>query len=177
MEFTGNHNVSCGDFAVGLALDVFSNHLTWLKDAVADVPDERLAEQPDGVVNHPAWTFSHLNASLAFLLGLMDEPEGVSSDAENKQFGNGSIPVTDRVQYPSKSELLETLSHRHELVDSAVRVKHTDYFARSTPENLREFAPTVGHIAVYLLASHESYHLGQLMQWRRAAGFKKDENS
>ncbi len=168
---------SCGDDATDLMLDVFSDHLTWLAASVADIPDERFAEQPSEVVNHPAWTLSHLNASIGFLLGLLDETKGVSSDEENKQFGNGSIPVTDRSLYASKTELLETLRLRHELVDSAVRAKHAEYFVRATPENLREFAPTIGRIAIYLLASHESYHLGQLMQWRRAAGFKKEENS
>jgi hypothetical protein len=163
--------------AIDQVLDVFSDHQTWLEEAVADVPDERLAEQPGGVVNHPAWTLSHLNASLGFLLGLLNETEGSSSDEENKQFGNGSIPVTDRSRYASKIELLETLKYRHALVDSAVRAKHADYFARSTPGTLREFAPSIGRIALYLLAAHESYHLGQLMQWRRAAGFKNDKNS
>lgn len=162
------------DTAIDLMLGVFRDHLTWLEDTVADIPDERLAEQPGGVVNHPAWTLSHLNATLCFLLGLLDETEGDSAEEENKKYGNGSIPVTDRSQYASQSELLATLKQRHELVDSAVRAKHREYFSRPTPEKLREFAPTIGRIAIYLLASHESYHLGQLMQWRRAAGFKKE---
>lgn len=175
--FAAGHDRSGNESQVALLLDVFRDHLSWLEEAVTDIPDDRFAEQPGGVVNHPAWTLSHLNASLGFLLGLLEETEGVSSDHENKQFGNGSIPVTDRSHYPSKSKLLKTLNQRHERVDSAVRLKHTEYFARPTPENLREFSPTIGRIAVYLLASHESYHLGQLMQWRRAAGFKKDQNS
>ncbi len=172
-----NEGESNSDPAIELMLNVFSDHLTWLEEAVADIPDERFAEQPGGVVNHPAWTLSHLSANAAFLLSLLDEPEGASSDEENKQFGNGSIPVTNRSLYASKSDLLETLTRRHELVDSAVRAKHAEYFGRPTPEKLREFAPTIGRIAVYLLASHESYHLGQLMQWRRAAGLNTDEIS
>ncbi|QDU44282.1 YCII-related domain protein [Symmachiella dynata] len=161
------------DTAIDLMLGVFRDHLKWLEDTVADIPDERLAEQPGGVVNHPAWTLSHLNASLGFLLSLLDETEGDSAEEENKKYGYGSIPVTDRSHYASQSELLATLKQRHELVDSAVRAKHREYFSRPTPEMLQEFAPTIGRIAIYLLASHESYHLGQLMQWRRAAGFKK----
>lgn len=159
------------DPQIQVMLDVFANHLTWLEEAVADIPNERFAEQPQGVRNHPAWTLSHLHSSLGFLLKLLDETEGASTDEEDKQYGNGSIPVIDRSQYISKVDLLQTLRYRHELVDAAVRSKHGEYFTRQTPESLRVFAPTIGRIAVFLLASHESYHLGQLMQWRRAAGF------
>ncbi|TWU08954.1 YCII-related domain protein [Symmachiella macrocystis] len=168
-------NGECDDPAIDLMLGVFRDHLTWLEDAVADIPDERLAEQLGGVVNHPAWTLSHLNASLGFLLSLLDETEGDSAEEENQKYGYGSIPVTDRSHYASQSKLLATLRQRHELVDTAVRAKHTEYFSRATPEKLREFAPTIGRIAIYLLASHESYHLGQIMQWRRAAGFKNND--
>jgi hypothetical protein len=155
---------------VEVMLDVFGKHLAWLEETVADIPDSRFAEQPHGVRNHPAWTVSHLNSSIGFLLKLLKENDGASTDEEDKKYGNGSIPTTDRSQYLSKVELLRTLRQRHELVDAAVRSKHEEYFARETPESLREFAPTIGRIAVYLLAAHESYHLGQLMQWRRAAG-------
>lgn len=154
-------------------LDVFGNHLTWLVEAVADVPNSRFAEQPQGVRNHPAWTLSHLSSSLGFLLKLLDESEGASTDEEDKRYGGGSIPTTDRSQYLPKDDLLRTLRHRHERVESAVREKHREYFARETPEALRAFAPTIGRIAFFLLASHESYHLGQLMQWRRAAGLSR----
>lgn len=158
------------DVKIQFILDVFDDHLTWLEDAVADIPDSRFAEQPQGVRNHPAWTLSHLNASIGFLLKLLEETDGASTDAEDKQFGNGSIPVTNRSRYMSKADLLQMLRHRHKRVDAAVRLKHDTYFERETPKSLRAFAPTIGRIAVYLLASHESYHLGQLMQWRRAAG-------
>lgn len=166
-----------GDTTIEILLNVFSDHLTWLEEAVADIPDERFAEQPGGIVNHPAWTLSHLNAANGALLGMLDEPEGASAGEENEQFGPGTIPVTDRGKYASKSELLETLKRRHQLLDAAVRVKHAEYFQRPSPEFLQSFSPTIGPIATYLLASHESYHLAQLMPWRRAAGFKKEDIS
>lgn len=162
---------------IEVLLDVFSDHLNWLEEAVRDIPDARFAEQPNGVRNHPAWTLSHLNSSIGFLLKLLGETQGASSDVEDKQYGNGSIPSTDRLQYLSKVELLQTLKHRHEIVDAAVRSKHEAYFEREAPETLREFSPTIGRIAVFLLSSHESYHLGQLMQWRRAAGLSLEDST
>ncbi len=34
--------------------------LDYLRRLIADVPDERLTEQPAGAVNHPAWVIGHL---------------------------------------------------------------------------------------------------------------------
>ncbi len=158
------------DPTIQFMLDVFGNHLTWLVEAVDDIPDSRFAEQPQGVRNHPAWTLSHLSSVLGFLLKLLDESQGASTDDEDQKYGSGSIPTTDRSQYLPKDELLSTFRHRHERVEKAVREKHKEYFMREAPESLRAFAPTIGRIAFFLLAAHEAYHLGQLMQWRRAAG-------
>jgi hypothetical protein len=151
-------------------LSIYKMTLKNIGEAVQDVPQSRMAEQPGGLVNHPAWTLAHLSAAAGFLLTLLDDRSVPSVDAEFKQFGPGSIPSVDAKAFPTKEELLDRLAARHALVVAAVEQKHADYFSRPTPESLRAFAPTIGRIAVYLLASHESYHLGQLMQWRRAAG-------
>jgi uncharacterized damage-inducible protein DinB len=158
------------DDTISTLLSIYQMTLKDIGDAVQDVPQSRMSEQPGGLVNHPAWTLAHLSAAAGFLLTLLDDRSVPTADAEFKQFGPGSTPSVDPKDFPQKAELLDRLAARHALVVAAVEEKHEDYFARPTPESLRAFAPTIGRIAVYLLASHESYHLGQLMQWRRAAG-------
>ena len=155
---------------IELLLQVFRSHLGYIEQAVADIPDDRFADQPNGLVNHPAWTLSHLNVSTQFLLGLLDEPEGKPSEDLQRRFGPGSTPTTNRSDYKSKAELLSDLKRLHERTDAAVRAKHKSYFPRETPLEIRQFAPVIGTVAVYLLASHEAYHLAQINQWRRAAG-------
>lgn len=157
------------DPTLDLLLSVFSDTLGYLKQAVSDIPDERFTEQPGACVNHPAWTLSHLCTTAVFMLQLLDEPTD-ADPADFKRFGPGSVPTATRTDYDSKESLLSRLTSLHARVDAAVRAKHTAYFPRESPEFVRKFSPTVGRIVVYLLGAHESYHLGQLNQWRRAAG-------
>ncbi len=151
-------------------LQTFADHLGYLQAAVDSIPEPRMLEQPNGLINHPAWTLSHLNASLRFLLQLLDEPQADAQPHDFAKYGPGSIPTSDPNDYASKSELLADLARLHTTTDMAVRAKYQEYFQRESPESIRQSAPTIGRIATYLLASHEAYHLGQLNQWRRAAG-------
>jgi uncharacterized damage-inducible protein DinB len=158
---------------LAIALGMFSDSLKQLGQAVADIPDARMAEQPQGNVNHPAWTLSHLNLTAGFLLQLLDESCPDFDPADLPKFGPGSTPVADSAAHASKETLLKQLTQRHGLLDAAIRAKHATYFDRPSPENLRQFAPTIGVITMYLITAHENYHLGQLMQWRRGAGLVK----
>ncbi len=158
---------------VELILQVFEDHLVYLEQALANVPDKRFVDQPNGHVNHPAWTLSHLNVSLQLLLHLLDDPQSSLTELDQRRYGPGSIPTTNRSDYETKEILLQQLRTLHQRVLIAVRAKHQTYFQREAPENIRSFAPTIGRIAVYLLASHESYHLAQLNRWRIAAGINE----
>lgn len=159
--------------ALDLSLGLFADSLKWLIESVQDIPDARMAEQPQGNVNHPAWTLSHLNLTAGFLLQLLDETCPEFNPADGAKFGPGSKPVPDLSLHASKETLLRQLTQRHTLLDAAIRAKHATYFDRPSPENLRQFAPTLGRITIYLITAHENYHLGQLMQWHRAAGMVK----
>lgn len=167
-----SHTAATPDLNLDLILNIFSNTLQQVSAAVADIPDARLVEQPAGLVNHPAWTLSHLNTAAGFIIQLLGGTDSIPTPDEVKAFGPGSTPAADRALYRSKSDLLAQLSQRHALAEAIVRERHADAFPRETPPQLRNFAPTIGRIVVYLLATHESYHLGQLQQWRRAAGLK-----
>lgn len=144
----------------------------FLLDAVEDVPESRMTEQPGAIVNHPAWTLSHLNAYAGTLLSMLDDPTVPIStaDDEMKRYGYGTIPVTDHAAYATKRELMERFRDRTARLAAAVSDKHADYFPRPSPEKYHPHAPTIGHIAITLLVAHPPHHLGQLKQWRRAAG-------
>ncbi|MBY0308513.1 MAG: DinB family protein [Phycisphaerales bacterium] len=142
----------------------------FLIQAVEDVSDARMSEQPGTLVNHPAWTLSHLNAYAGLLLSMLDDPGAPGPDAEMERFGYGTTPVPDRSAYAPKPELLDRFRSRNARLAAAVAEKHAGYFPRAAPERFRPHAPTIGHIAVMLLVAHPAHHLGQLKQWRRAAG-------
>ena len=162
------------DDTIGAILSIHAMIHRFLLDAVEDVPESRMTEQPKGgvIVNHPAWTLSHLNAYAGTLLSMLDDPSvsPPAADAEMERYGYGTTPVADRAAYATKRELLERFRERNARLAAVVADKHADYFPRPSPEKFHPHSPTIGHIAITLLVAHPPHHLGQLRQWRRAAG-------
>lgn len=165
------------DPTIELALQLYKDTHKQVREACWDIPDERMAEQFPGIPNHPAWTLSHLWLSSAFVLKLLGVDTTPADDAESRdamaRFGPGSIPVPDASAYEKRDPLLSRLESLHMQVDNAVRERHAEYFDKPSPEFLRQFSPTLGRIILYLIAAHESYHLGQLVLWKKAAGIQK----
>lgn len=158
---------------VGAMLDIHSMVHGFLVEAVDDVPESRMTEQPGTIVNHPAWTLSHLNAYAGVLLSMLDDASVPSADAEMERFGYGTTPVPDPAAYATKRELLRRFRERNERLAVVVTERHAEYFPRPAPEKFQPFAPTLGHLAITLLVTHPPDHLSQLRHWRRAAGIAK----
>lgn len=154
---------------IDLTIEQYADTQKQLHEMVADVDDAKMAQQFPGIANHPAWTLGHLCTGAALILTLLDEPGNHFAGFDTKVYGPGSTPVSERNKYPSKVELLGALTRLHAQIGPVVRAKHADYFDKPSPEYLRAFAPTVGKIVFYLLATHESFHIGQLAQWKRAS--------
>ena len=153
-------------------LDQFSNSLQWMREAVADIPDGRFAEQFPATPNHPAWTLTHLSISNDFAAGLLGKAS-VCPAEWGKLAAPGSMPVADRSTYAGKDELLAKLSESHESLASAVRDARPEDLAAESPDEIKPFAATIGHVVTYMLVAHDNYHLAQLMDWRRGAGLAK----
>lgn len=156
---------------IGAILNIHAMINRFIIEAVEDVPESRMTEQPVAIVNHPAWTLSHLNAYAGVLLSMLDDPSVPSADAEMERFGYGTTPVPDRTAYATKRELLDRFKDRSARLAAVVAEKHADYFPRPSPEKFHPYSPTIGHVAITLLIAHPPHHLGQIRQWRRAAGF------
>lgn len=163
--------------AIDAILDLHSMISRFIVEAVQDVPESRMTEQPGGgaIVNHPAWTLSHLNAYAGVLLSMLDDSsvERATADAEVERFGYGTTPVLDRAAYATKRELIDRFTERTARLVAAVAEKHAEYFPRASPPKFHPHSPTIGHIAITLLVAHPPHHLGQLRQWRGAAGFAR----
>jgi hypothetical protein len=153
-------------------LDIHAMISGFLIEVVEEIPESRMTEQPGVLVNHPAWTLSHLNAYAGTLLSMLDDPSvpPPTADAEMERYGYGTTPVADRAAYSTKRELLDRFKERNARLAAVVSDKHADYFPRASPRKFHPYSPTIGHIAITLLVAHPPHHLGQLKQWRRAAG-------
>jgi hypothetical protein len=140
---------------------------------VADIPDERLADQPlpNITMNHAAWTLGHLAWAFDNGVGMLGGPKKL--DAWKATVGQGSIPVSDRSKYPPKEELLAALKDSQtRALEALLAAKPETLAAPATPERMRHIFPTQGSAIVGLFSTHQGNHLGQLSAWRRAMGFK-----
>lgn len=147
------------------ALDLFAMTRREVVQLVEPIPDERWAEQPSTIPNHPAWTVGHLSFAISFGLELLGRPPIV--DDAWVELMDRRAPVPDRGAYPERGLLLSTFERAHGAFADAVRATDRSIMQRTTPY---QFFPTLGHATAYFLMAHEPRHIGQLLGWRRAAG-------
>jgi hypothetical protein len=144
----------------------------YARQLIADIPDERLAEQPSGIVNHPAWHLGHLCTAADLGMKLLGSPTLCPADWSDL-FGRGSTPVADRAKYPTKAVLMNALEAGHGKFAAVVEAASPAMMDAVNPiERNRHAFPTLGDLIAYLLTGHEGIHLGQISAWRRASGLK-----
>jgi hypothetical protein len=145
--------------------------LEYLRRLVEDVPDDDFARHPNGLANHPAWIVGHLTYSCQALGGELGLSPWLPAEWE-AQFGTGSVPTSDRSAYPPQAQLLDALADGERRVSSRLRVIGDGGMAAGLPDQRhRTRLPTIGHAVVHILAGHTAVHVGQLVAWRRAAGY------
>jgi len=132
-----------------------------------DLSDEQLTIRPAPGCNHPAWQIGHLISSEVDLLKMaglepsVELPDGFGDVHSKEQAASeDSSPFLGKEEYFSifdnvrKSTLAELESLPEERLDE------------ETPEQLRAFCPTVGHLFM-LIATHPLMHAGQFVPLRR----------
>jgi hypothetical protein len=76
-----------------LLLYLWNSNQHFAQQLLADIPEEKMTLQPQGLPNHPAWTLAHLSvASNSFLLPTLSVPPMELTGWETK-FGYGSKPT------------------------------------------------------------------------------------
>lgn len=156
-------------------LNLYAMTLADAERLTADVPCERFAELPFTDAKHPSWVLAHLAIGSGMMVGFLSGKDGEFGCVPEAWAGvakPGSPSYSDRGQFAGKDELLSTLREVHQQLAGAFENASDEDLAREFPNpDYRSFFPTIGDAAAYLMAHHEGYHLGQLSQWRRAAGF------
>jgi uncharacterized damage-inducible protein DinB len=156
--------------AVLQAANVNTNYA---KQLVADIPDERMAEQPVPGMNHAAWVLGHLTFVADSMVRVFDQPFSMPKEWV-ELFNLSSKPEGDRSKYPSKAALLEAYDKAYARLAEAVKAATEEALAREFPNpKLRTQLPTVGVAMVHILCSHHGVHLGQLSAWRRTLGLPR----
>lgn len=148
---------------------LYGGNLTFTRMLVEDIRPDEMPRQPNGVINHPAWTLGHLSFtadSLGQMLGL----ESVLPTGWDDKFKAG-FPTNEPSAYPAKQELLDALAEQHERNTKAFMEANASLFSAPHPdEQTRAVFPTKGDLIIFLMTTHEGNHLGQIAVWRRAMG-------
>jgi hypothetical protein len=151
-------------------LGSFRNTIEFLHRLIADVPDESMAVQSHGAVNHPAWVIGHLIYSCQLIAGEMGVKPWLSPGWD-QLFGTGSQPTDSREAYPGKDELLALLDDAQQRVCRRLAELGVEGLAAPLPDvRYRHLFPTLGHAVSHVLTSHAAVHVGQVSVWRRVVG-------
>ncbi|MEE2638061.1 MAG: DinB family protein [Acidobacteriota bacterium] len=151
-------------------LHAYDLQLSLAKRLVNDIPEDRMCEQPNGLVNHPMWSLGHLVMS-ANSVGKMIGIEPSAPEGWGELFKTGGTPSGDRAGFPSKDDVVTAFEKVHESWKAALPgVDASVLNAEHPDENTRAYFPTVGAMVMFIMTSHEMDHLGQVTAWRRAAG-------
>lgn len=144
--------------------------LRYAHSLIADLPDERIAEQPVPGVNHPAWILGHLAYSADAAMSLFGAEKTLGPEWE-RQFGRGSKLTAVRGDYPARDKLIRALDERFEQARQVAAKATTEQTSRRTPNPMfKDVLPTVGDLYAFILTGHLGLHLGQLSTWRRMIG-------
>ena len=151
-----------------IRINLFLTH--YCRKLVADITDERLAEQPMAGVNHPAWILGHLAWTADGALGMLGAQKALPADWVTL-FSRGSKPSAQRGLYPSKNDLLRAVEQGYQQVRHRAASAGPEQLSRPTTNpRAKEVLPTLKEMVAFLLSGHMGVHLGQLSSWRRMIG-------
>lgn len=155
----------------GLLLSGWRQNAAKVRELMGEVTADNMTMQPEGVVNHPAWTLAHLihYHPAIFHLALGEAVEDPALEPNAAFYDEGSTPVADTSVYPTRNELLNHYLAGHVRIEKALAHAPESLFAK--PPGLARWTKafaTTGDALVYLMLVHESQHVGQMMVWRRA---------
>jgi hypothetical protein len=143
------------------------------QDLFANIPDERLVDQSHGLVNHPAWSLSHLMLYHPAIVALA---RGEAVPDPNQEPGadrcaNGTKPVADPALYPKRRELIARFVQGHAQIDAALAADVPEVFLREPGlERWKTSFGTTGNALFYLMLWHESHHLAEIADWKKVEG-------
>jgi hypothetical protein len=144
--------------------------MQYCRTLLADIPDERMTEQPVPGVNHPAWVLGHLALTADGTLEKLGGQKALPA-AWGALFSPGSKPSTSRGDYPPKDELLRAVEQSYkQLRQKATTASPEQLSQPTTNPRAKEMLPTMREVVAFLLTGHMGVHLGQLSSWRRMIG-------
>jgi hypothetical protein len=153
-----------------VAVDGLRGDIGFLNMTIGDLTDADLIQRPVPAANNALWQLGHLIAAEASMVNgaadktVIELPAGFA-----ERFKKEAASVNDPAALSTKADLVALFAKvRGATADWAASLTPAD-LAKETPERIRSFAPTVGHL-VHLLPVHVAMHIGQFQVLRRKLG-------
>ena len=153
-----------------VVLDSLRGDIGFLNMTLGDLSDADLVQRPVPGANNALWQLGHLIASEASMVNsiagrtVIEVPAGFA-----ERFKKATASLDDPAKLGTKADLLALFAKaRGATVDWAASLTEAD-MAKESPENLRDFAPTVAHF-LNMLPAHVAMHIGQFQVLRRKLG-------
>ncbi len=144
--------------------------VAFVHELVADLSDDEMIVQPQGVPNHAAWTLGHLVFSFQAIACELGDAPWLGGEWESR-FGYGTAPEKTASQQLGKDALLAALSDASRRLRTALLAAGEAGLAAPVPDvDARRTFPTTGDAVLQVVAAHAAFHAGQLAAWRRAIG-------
>lgn len=144
--------------------------LSEMQEIVAGLTDEHRAVQlrPEGKT--AGWLLGHLAVTGDYGRRLCGQTP-LCPKEWRALFNPGTRPSTDANAYPSMETLRRVAQAVYsDLCDAAQAVDATTLAVENPYAPARKDMPTADTFVRYLMTGHLAYHLGQLSEWRMAAG-------
>jgi hypothetical protein len=153
-----------------LLAELLTGNLDFVKMTLSDFSDADMLVRPCPGANHAAWQLGHLTNSESGSLALLAPDKARPAPAAFKEkFNKETAKIDDPKFFPGKGELIEAFSaSRLATVEWAKSLTPAD-LARPTPDKVRSWAPTVGHLLA-MTPVHVAMHVGQFQVIRRKLG-------
>jgi hypothetical protein len=149
-------------------LEVYARQAGMLPMHLADFSEDEMLVRPVAGANHAAWQVGHLAVSTArFVSSVAPGTTPPPSPEEAERFGSKGAKLDDG--FGSKQQLLERFGQVQEACTHWLRGLSDADLTKSTPEQVKPFAATVGALA-QMLPMHAVMHLGQIQVIRRKLG-------
>jgi len=135
-----------------------------------DLSDEELFVRPTENTNHIAWQLGHLITAENGMISqvcpgsMPDLPEGFAA-----QYTKETSAFDDPEKFHSKADYLRLMAEQRAATLSALEQVSDEDLDQPAPEEMREYAPTVG-ATFAVVATHAMMHSGQWVIVRRQLG-------
>jgi hypothetical protein len=140
-----------------------------LNTYLGDLNDADLLLRPGKGCNHIAWQLGHLISSEQSLLQGAGGVAPTLPTGFADQHSKNTSGSDDGYKFLKKAEYLELFKQVRLATKAALdKVSDAD-LDKPAPEQMRSYAPTIGHI-FHLIGAHITMHAGQWVPVRRALG-------